>query len=211
MKQTDTKTRILNAAEKLFAKEGFHHTSMRTITSTAKANLAAVNYHFGSKESLLCAVIERRLIPLNLERNQRLHAVLDAAREARLRPDTTSVLRAFIEPTLAFREGGEGNRSFISLIGRSMSEPDSTVRDHFIRLIDPVFRLLISSLQESLPDLPPAVLQTRLLFFIGAMGQTMCVPERSAHSPEPPFPVLSTAELSEELIRFIRAGLEAPC
>ncbi|NOQ41505.1 MAG: TetR family transcriptional regulator, partial [Desulfuromusa sp.] len=65
MAQYDTKTRILNSAEQLFAREGFHSTSLRTLTSRAEANLASVNYHFGSKDALLQAVIERRLLPLN--------------------------------------------------------------------------------------------------------------------------------------------------
>ena len=49
MSQSDTKTRILDGAEQLFAREGFHNTSLRTLTSLASVNLASVNYHFGSK------------------------------------------------------------------------------------------------------------------------------------------------------------------
>ncbi len=70
MSQTDTKTRIMDAAEQLFARDGFHSTSLRGLTELANVNLAAVNYHFGSKEGLLQAVFARRLLPLNKLRQQ---------------------------------------------------------------------------------------------------------------------------------------------
>src|SRR3981081_4013505 len=63
-----TKTRILDAAELLFMEHGFEATSLRQLTSAAGVNLAAVNYHFGSKEELFQAVLTRRLDPMNQER-----------------------------------------------------------------------------------------------------------------------------------------------
>lgn len=63
-----TKDRILDAAERLFARDGFDATSLRAITAEAKVNLAAVNYHFQSKEALVQAVIGRRLGPINVRR-----------------------------------------------------------------------------------------------------------------------------------------------
>ena len=82
MSQPDTKQRILNAGEHLFARDGYHLTSLRSITTEAKVNLAAVNYHFGSKESLLEAVIERRLDPLNKIRQGQLEALLEKTGQA---------------------------------------------------------------------------------------------------------------------------------
>src|SRR5215470_418761 len=64
----DTKTRILDAAEALFTEHGFEATSLRQLTTAAGVNLAAVNYHFGSKEELFQAVLTRRLDPMNQER-----------------------------------------------------------------------------------------------------------------------------------------------
>src|SRR6478735_4208047 len=64
----DTKTRILDAAEQLFMEHGFEATSLRSLTSAASVNLAAVNYHFGTKEELFEAVLTRRLDPMNQER-----------------------------------------------------------------------------------------------------------------------------------------------
>ena len=64
----ETRDRILDAAEAAFMRYGFEGASMRTITAAAGVNLAAANYHFGSKEGLLCAVFRRRLDGLNRER-----------------------------------------------------------------------------------------------------------------------------------------------
>lgn len=63
--QFSTKQRILEAAEDLFARHGFTGTSLRQVTSAAKVNLAAVNYHFGSKDHLIEEVLRRRLDELN--------------------------------------------------------------------------------------------------------------------------------------------------
>src|SRR5262252_5809342 len=70
-----TKDRILDAAEALFMEHGFEATSLRSITAAAGVNLAAVNYHFGSKEELFQAVLTRRLDPMNQERIELLEAL----------------------------------------------------------------------------------------------------------------------------------------
>ena len=112
MAQEDTKSRILDTAEMLFARNGYHLTSLRSLTSQARVNLAAVNYHFGSKEALLRAIIERRLLPLNQIRTEKLSAALQTARQNNQPPKTETLLRAFIEPTLAFRHSGAGAEKF---------------------------------------------------------------------------------------------------
>src|SRR6478736_3259068 len=81
----DTKTRILDVAEGLFVEHGFEATSLRQLTAAAGVNLAAVNYHFGSKEELFQAVLTRRLDPMNQERIERLDRL---EREATVRPLT---------------------------------------------------------------------------------------------------------------------------
>ena len=93
-----TKDKIMDAAEKLFAKKGFHGASLRNITTAAGVDLALVNYHFGSKERLLAAVLDRRGQVLNEERLQRLAAVrLSAAPHP---PSTEAVVDAFLDPIL---------------------------------------------------------------------------------------------------------------
>lgn len=211
MAQPDTKTRILDAAEQLFARFGFENTSMRAITGKAGANLAAANYHFGSKEALLKAVIERRLLPLNQERMGRIEQVLAAADRAGQPPDVRDLMRGFVEPTLKFSQQDCGTRAFISLIGRAMTEMDSTIRNIFIHQVEPLFKLTFSSLQRALPDQPTETLFTRLQFALGAMARTICMQDQSPIPIDAPLPTLDPELLAEELIDFIAAGLEAPC
>lgn len=210
MAQPDTKTCILDAAEKLFARDGYHYSSLRDITGRAKVNLAAVNYHFGSKEALLQAVIERRLLPLNQIRQEKLAAVLARAEAAGHPPAAHDLLRAFIEPTLAFRHSSPGAEDFIALIGRALNEPDQTVRNCFIRQVMSIFTLLFRGLQQALPDVPEQLLLARMQFTLGAMGHVMCSSARPAlQLPGFPKP-LADAELATALIDFVSAGLEAP-
>src|SRR3954468_14580279 len=68
MRRPDTKELILDTAERLFAERSYSSVSLREITAEAKVNLAAVNYHFGSKDALLLAVFKRRAVDLNRER-----------------------------------------------------------------------------------------------------------------------------------------------
>lgn len=72
MRQSATAKKIMVAAEALFAEQGFAETTMREITGAAKVNLAAVNYHFGSKKGLISAVAEKYLSPLAQDLNATL-------------------------------------------------------------------------------------------------------------------------------------------
>jgi AcrR family transcriptional regulator len=71
----DTRLRILDVAEELFGEHGFDRVSIRDITKKARVNLAAINYHFGSKEDLIAAIFERRVVPVNEARLAALDAV----------------------------------------------------------------------------------------------------------------------------------------
>lgn len=210
MKPKDTKQRILDAAEQLFAGNGYHCTSLRAITKKAKANVASVNYYFGSKEALITAVIERRLLPLNAIRLKRLQEVHEAAAKKGARPETRALLNAFIDPTLHFRESSDGSKSFVALVGRIITEPDDTVRSIFLRLIKPVFKVLFEMTSESLPHIPISVLRWRIQFMIGALSHTMYVAGKTPFSADHEGKSPDAASLVNMLLPFVTAGMEAP-
>lgn len=205
--QPDTKVRLLDAAERLFASEGFQGVSLRQLTAEAQANLAAVNYHFGSKEALLVAVFERRLLPLNELRSCNLQQL----RQGTGRPAAREVLRAFVEPTLCFRDRDPGAEAFVRLVGRAVAEPDDTIRKIFMRLMEPVFLLLYETLAEALPQLSRSALFWRLHFALGAMSHTMCLAGRFQIVPPGVTPAADAASLTAQLLDFLTAGMEAPC
>ncbi|MEE9524955.1 MAG: TetR family transcriptional regulator [Thermodesulfovibrionales bacterium] len=202
-----TKDRILDSAEKLFAIDGYKGTSMRAITGKASVNLASVNYHFGSKKGLLDAVIKRRIVPLNKIRKQRLEDVRRQAREAGKKADVSSILRAFIEPTLRFMDSDPGARDFIALIGRSMSDPDDTVRNIFHRYIISLFNLFFEMMSEALPELKKDVLFWRIHFAIGSLQHTMRI--CGTNFKELEHFNTDTDTLTEYLLEFITEGVKA--
>jgi AcrR family transcriptional regulator len=157
----DTKLRILDAAEKLFGLNGFDATSLRDITAEAQVNLAAVNYHFQSKDSLIDAVIARRIEPVNRRRLEMLEA-------AGGRPTLEEILAAFLVPVLDQDLG-----SVVPLLGRMMSDATQFVEKVFKRHLAQISQRFQQALQEQLPELPPAELLWRMHFTVGVMTHLM--------------------------------------
>ncbi len=207
--RTDTKHSIMDAAEYMFARNGYKGTSLRAITGRAGVNLAAVNYHFGSKKVLLEAVLLRRIQPLNLERRRRFEEIRDNARKLRKKPEAELILKAFIEPVFYFGESDPGSKDFITLIGRAIVDPDDTVRKVFHKFMRSIFELLFKMMSEALPGLSRDVIFWRLHFTIGAMAHAMriCSPDMKelAHSGT----ATDTSAVIEHLIRFVSKGMKA--
>lgn len=208
MNSDSTTDKILDAAEELFAQNGFHHTSLRAITGMAKVNLAAVNYHFGSKEALLQAVFHRHIKPLNKLREEKLRQVRDLAMVHGQPPAIRDVMAAFISPTLHLRQGGASARNFLSLVGRSLYEPDQTARQVFIREMGPTFRLLFETTCQALPYCQTIEVSWRLRFALSAMGQVLTgsnltsslIPELADNQQD--------LDLENILLDFICKGME---
>ena len=96
-KATNTREALIEAASALFAEKGFVAVSVREITGLAKANVASVKYHFGSREGLMDAVVCRMAEPVNSERLRRLEELED--------PTVREILVAFFEPLLSQIQG----------------------------------------------------------------------------------------------------------
>ena len=203
-----TDVRLLDAAEELFAANGFTATSLRQITTAARANIAAVNYHFGSKEGLLRAVFERRLVPLNQERHEALDRVA-AKFDGRELP-VRSLLVAFLSPALRLVEQPGGQR-FLRLLGRLHGEPDrSPATELFLEQFREIVRRFMPLLSRSLPTVSQEDLAWRMHFTIGAMAQTMmCVEGIELLSGGNGTTSNPEATLAR-LVDFAVAGLAAP-
>src|SRR5580698_5023072 len=157
----DTKSRILDSAEKLFGLNGFEATSLRDITAEAQVNLAAVNYHFQTKDSLIDAVIARRIEPVNEKRRSMLN-------EAGPNPTVEQILIAFLAPILF-----EDVKQIAPLMGRIMATPDGFITRLFKRHIEEMVRLFSDALAVALPDLCRADIAWRLHFTAGAMANIL--------------------------------------
>tara|TARA_B100000686_G_scaffold298109_1_gene330893 strand:- start:1186 stop:1854 length:669 start_codon:yes stop_codon:yes gene_type:complete len=203
---SDTKRRILDAAESLMGDKGFTSTSMRDITAAAKVNLASVNYHFGSKEALLAAVLERRLQPINEQRLEFLDALELENSDSKIRHQ--DIVRAFVSPPFKQQQQWGGNsETFLRLLGRLHSETNEEFRQVFMSEYELVFQRFAVALQRSLPHLTNTNLPWRMLFMVGSMaftmswGQSMMLRQDTSISPN---------DVLDELIEFTCAGLAAP-
>ncbi|MGE5301270.1 MAG: TetR/AcrR family transcriptional regulator [Acidobacteriota bacterium] len=203
----DTREEILNAAEILFASSGYRASSMRAITESAGVNLALANYHFGSKEALLEAVIARRLGPVNELRVKRLKDIRNRSEQRNIPPDLEEILRAYIEPVFGTGESERGWADFANLIGRAFTEPDETVQKILLRHMKPANHFMIGLLSAALPDLSGREVFWRYQFLIGALGRAIRMNSGPGYGRLKKNFETDSETLIEMLVSFAGAGM----
>lgn len=198
-----TKDRILGAAEELFAQFGFSGTSLRQVTSRADVNIAAVNYHFGSKENLVNEVFRRRMDDMS---SQRLKALKAAVQEhpGELEP----ILAAFVEPALALAQDRHGGGAFVRVLARAYAEKNDSLRKFLSDHYGHVLREFAKAIAADMPDLSKEALYWRLDFLAGALTYAMAdfgLIKRPAGVSE----IAHRERAARELIRFAAAGFKS--
>jgi AcrR family transcriptional regulator len=194
----DTKDRILDAAERLFADQGYAATSLRHVIAEAQVNLAAVHYHFGSKEELLDHVIARRVGPVNEGRL----AMLDRleAEYGDQPPPLPKIIEAFLMPA---GELAADHPESVRLMGRMHFEGlMQRIRERHFKAIGERF---LGAMRKALPDLPEEEFYWRMHFMIGAMGIAMCGPP-AFHTPASD----DWPSRVARLVAFLSGGFSAP-
>ena len=196
-----TRERLLNVAEQRFGEGGYEGTSLRAITVAAAANIAAVNYHFGSKEALLRATVARALAPVNAERRRRLDQL-----EARGKPTAEQLIRAFVEPglDLVLRRGERG-AVVARFIGRIAFDPSQRIRELYAVESEPVESRYLAALQAALPDAAPEAVAFGYVNMLGLLAlhqsQALSSAQGGAGTEDP-------AKLAENLIAFLVAAFD---
>ena len=206
----ETRTRILDAAEELFMQHGFESTSMRLLTAKAQANLAAVNYHFGSKDALIEAVFRRRLDPMNTGRIAELDRLEKEAGGRALAPE--AIIRAFVGASLRMIEDSKcGGRNFIRLLGRTYTDPQKHIRSLIGQLYAPAMARFKSAFERALPQMPGDELVWRMHFMFGTLAYTLAATDTvqliAGCKPEDRY---DARLLEARLTAFLAAGLLAP-
>ncbi len=204
-KAKSTKDRLLSTAEQLYAENGIEATSLRRITELAEANLAAVNYHFGTKDALTEAVFARRLAPLNEARLKLLDEAEAAAGPSP--PTIESILRAFLIPTLHLWQDAP---HFLRLGGRLQYEPSEKLHDIFLSQFEEVIRRFDAALTKAFPGVHRRELFWRMHFVVGAMFYTWTCHSDLERVSGGMCKVTDYGELVDRLVAFGAAGFRAP-
>ena len=206
--QDDTRARIIQAAEALFSESGFANTSLRAITARAEVNLAAVNYHFGSKEALIQEIFSRRLTPLNQERLARL-AALQAKTDT---PSVEQLLEAYLAPTLKSESSATpGELRFMRLLGRTELGASTPLRQFVQSLYAEALDKYAIALSKTLPEIPRKELFWRLQFLIGAVAYSLSATDTVNLFSNCQLDAIGDNQaLLNRLIPFLAAGLRAP-
>jgi AcrR family transcriptional regulator len=212
--RSDTRQRILDAAERLFMARGCDATSMRQITAEAGANLAAVNYHFGSKEALVQQVFKRRLDWLNHERLRVLDELEAAAGGKPLKP--SRIVDAFFGTLLRMASKEElGGETFLRLLGRTMNGPSDFIGALFADEYADVLDRYKAALFRALPAVPREEIVWRLHFMLGATSYAIAgtdalrlVTDWQAFDHDGSDD--AAARLQPRLMSFLLGGLRAP-
>ncbi len=204
-----TRDRLLDVAERLFAQRGIDATSLRAITTAAEANLASVNYHFGSKDALFLEVLARRIAPINAER---LRLLSEAEKQAGGIPPLESILNAFFAPALSlYAQKDEDGKSIMSLMGRLYTEPRADeLKKMFFSQLREVLQRFIPALKRALPELEQSEIIWRFFFVVGSMAHLMSAGDVLSFASNGLCTVEDNETSLQHLIAFSAAGLRAP-
>ncbi len=162
----ETRRRILDAAERLFAEGGYDGTSLRDVASAADVQLNAVGYHFGPKDVLFDTVVGRRAAIMSEMRGNALAEILDVAGDAR--PHLEDLIRAYVAPFIHSAGHGErGWRNYAALMGRLANSMQGT--EIIARHYDDTARAYLDALRKALPGARQADLVDGFGVLIAAM------------------------------------------
>src|SRR3954467_10014414 len=175
MSSDRTRSAILAAAERLYADRGFGDVTLRDIVAEANVNLAAVNYHFGSKDELIAELFVTRSLATNRERLNELKAAEEAG-GGRARID--AILRALVGPTLRGCLGPDRERSSAArFMIRASIESVPPIRKIKNREVDHL-RKFAAAMRRSLPECNEVDLYWGLHFALAMAHQTIRDSER---------------------------------
>jgi AcrR family transcriptional regulator len=202
-----TKNKILDAAEKLFAIQGFNGTSLREITSQAEVNLAAVNYHFGSKKELIKSVMSRYMNELSPRLES---ALVEICEQDEL--NLLEVFSAFIDPLLSLNEFKEnGTSNFLQLLGRGYTDSQGFLRWFLTTQYPGVINNFVKAVQKAYPELTAEEMFWRLHFTMGTVVFTMSSSDALIDIAQSDFDkTMDIAGVIKKVIPYVAAGVAAP-
>ncbi len=207
--QQQTRSALLDAAEKLFSEASFNRVSLREITTAAGANVAAVNYHFGSKEGLILEVIRRIVEPIS---DHRMEAV--TALEEQYAPEPIpprELIEAYIRPVVMLLDMTDQRASRLQkLASRCISDPQVGSREEFGELFRREAQRFGKNMMRSLPELEIDEIIWRLHLTMSTVISTIGSQDALTRFSEGRIHSIPPSELLARLVDFTAAGFESP-
>ncbi len=204
MSSEATRQTLLDATEQLLAEQGYAATTLRQLTTRAGANLAAVSYHFGGKEQIARAALQRRIEPINRERLRRLRELGDGP------PTAAAVLAAFLQPLLHASATMDMPPAAMRMFCRVLGEEPPFLRDFLAEQFGEVLRHFTAALQQALPHLDQATIAWRLHFAIGAIAHLLPNATTIRAVTKGLCDPMAADTLEDQLLTFLGAGFGAP-
>ena len=200
-----TRDRVLAAAERLFAEYGYDGVSIRQIGAEADAQIALINYHFGTKEDLYRAVFEHRIAPVNERRRAALARALATPGSP---PRLVAVLDALARPWIEMR-GTEEGRQYTRLIAREVNDPREAERGIVRDLLDPLAVEFLTAMEAVLPDRDRGDVHAAYHFLTSTLLLMLANPERVKRLSGDLIDDRSTDAAVGRLVSFVARSLRA--
>jgi AcrR family transcriptional regulator len=209
----DTRERLLDAAEQIFAERGFEGASIRAVTQAAGASVSAANYHFGSKEALLRETLFRRVGPLNERRIARLDALEENAGGGPIELET--IIEAFLRPVFEEHAASvDATNRFRQVAARIYSDPPGIVATMKRELFGPIVTRFVSAISNALPEKTLEEIELGFQLTVGVMvhvisGHLVTTPVTDDGGCECWTSRLSDESVLQQMIAYVVAGLRA--
>lgn len=205
MARADTKARILDAAQAEFSSLGFDGASIRGIAQKADVQIAAIRYHFGSKEDLFRAVFARHAEEVVRRRDAYYEEI--AAQKGT--PDLRQAVEAMLGPLMGVRFEAEGGRSFAKLMANTVTNPDKRSTKLTKELFDPAAKDIVAHFQEAIPNLKDKEAYWSFFLSVGSLAMLSSNGDRLKRLSGGQCDPEDQQEATENLIAFVIGGIEA--
>ena len=198
--------RLLDAAEQLFAENGFDGTSVRDIASAAGCNIAAVNYYFGSKDRLYTEVWRRQLVQM---RDARLQAIEQVLSESNGKPSLEDLLKSFANAFIGPFVDESRSRWLMKLMAREMVDQHVNVNVFAEEVIKPTINAMSGALLKACPSLDESKIPMLIVLLAGQLIHVVHVKAMFDQAEMPEMPAFDLTDAVENIVKFSSAGIRA--
>jgi AcrR family transcriptional regulator len=201
-----TPERLLDAAEHLFAEKGFADTSVRDLTAVADCNIAAVNYHFNSKEKLYIEVFRRAIREMREHRVGTIRAVMDQPGQLTCEQFVRAFADSFVEPMITDPQRGD---RLMQLYSREMAQPLLPDEMFHREMFEPISAISGEALSAIYPTITPQQITLSMLSLVGQLVHLVQMKQCLGKAGSELIEQFDLPVAVDHVVRFTTAGIQA--